>query len=137
MVPAVARQAHVRLLAAQDQARVLAETSDFNEISGAGDWGIVTSGVAGTYVADALTELGLAGKVRLLKLGFTNPLPEALLGDFLAPLAKVLVVEELEPYLEESLKAVAQTRGLTVTIRGKGPDLFPASTSTSRVWCGR
>ena len=35
MVPAVARQAHVRLLAAQDQARVLAETSDFNEISGA------------------------------------------------------------------------------------------------------
>ena len=124
MVPAVARQAHVRLLAAQDQARALAETSDFNEISGAGDWGIVTSGVAGTYVADALTELGLAGKVRLLKLGFTNPLPQALLGDFLAPLAKVLVVEELEPYLEEGLKAVAQTRGLTVTIRGKGPDLF-------------
>ena len=124
MVPAVARQAHVRLLAAQDQARALAETSAFNEISGRGAWGIVTSGVAGTYVADALPELGLADKVRLLKLGFTHPLPEALLGDFLAPLTKVLVVEELEPYLEEGLKAVAQARGLTVTIRGKGPDLF-------------
>ena len=61
MVPAVARQAHVRLLAAEDQARALAETSAFNEISGGGDWGIVTSGVAGTYVADALRELGLAG----------------------------------------------------------------------------
>ena len=90
MVPAVARQAHVRLLAAQDQARALAETSAFNEISGRGDWGIVTSGVAGTYVADALRELGLADQVRLLKLGFTHPLPEALLGDFLAPLTKVL-----------------------------------------------
>jgi len=124
MVPAVARQAHVRLLAAQDQARTLAETSVFNEISGGGVWGIVTSGVAGAYVADALTELGLADKVKLLKLGFTHPLPEALLGDFLASLTKVLVVEELEPYLEEGLKAVAQARGLSLTIRGKAPDLF-------------
>ena len=39
MVPAVARQAHMRLLAAQDQARALAETSSFNEISGRGIWG--------------------------------------------------------------------------------------------------
>ncbi|MFZ5447692.1 MAG: indolepyruvate ferredoxin oxidoreductase subunit alpha [Thermodesulfobacteriota bacterium] len=124
MVPAVARQAHVRLLAAEDQARNQAETSPFNAISGAGTWGIVTSGVSSTYVADALTELNLADKVRLLKLGFTHPLPENLLVDFLAPLDKVLVVEELEPYLEEGLKAVAQARGLNVTIRGKAPDLF-------------
>ena len=124
MVPAVARQAHVRLLAAQDQARVRAETSGFNEISGRGAWGMVTSGVAGTYAADALRELGLTDKVKLLKLGFTHPLPATLLGDFLAPLSKVLVVEELEPYLEEGLKAIAQERGLPVTIRGKGPGLF-------------
>jgi indolepyruvate ferredoxin oxidoreductase alpha subunit len=124
MVPAVARQAHLRLLEAQDQARVRAETSEFNQISGRGAWGIVTSGVAGTYAADALTELGLTDKVKLLKLGFTHPLPESLLGDFLAPLEKVLVVEELEPYLEEGLKAIAQERGLQVTIRGKGQGLF-------------
>jgi indolepyruvate ferredoxin oxidoreductase, alpha subunit len=124
MVPAVARQAHVRLLAAEDQARTLAETSAFNVRTGQDDWGIVTSGVAATYVADALRELGLTDKVSLLKLGFTHPLPEALLGDFLAPLTKVLVVEELEPYLEEGLKAAAQARGLTLTIRGKGPGLF-------------
>jgi indolepyruvate ferredoxin oxidoreductase alpha subunit len=124
MVPAVARQAHVRLLAAEAQARERAEISPFNELSGRGTWGVVTSGVAATYVADALQELGLTDKVRLLKLGFTHPLPEGLIGDFLAPLTKVLVVEELEPYLEEGLRAVAQARGLTVTIRGKGPGLF-------------
>jgi indolepyruvate ferredoxin oxidoreductase alpha subunit len=124
MVPAVARQAHVRLLAAEDQARAMAETSPFNRLSGRGAWGVVTSGVAGSYVADALAELGLTDKVQLLKLGFTHPLPEALLGDFLAKLSKVLVVEELEPYLEEGLRAVAQARGLTLTIRGKGPGLF-------------
>jgi indolepyruvate ferredoxin oxidoreductase alpha subunit len=124
MVPAVARQAHVRLLMAEEQARGLAGTSPFNEISGSGTWGIVTSGVSSTYVADALAELNLTDKVRLLKLGFTHPLPEDLLLDFLGPLEKVLVVEELEPYLEEGLKAVAQARGLTVTIRGKGQELF-------------
>jgi indolepyruvate ferredoxin oxidoreductase alpha subunit len=59
MVPAVARLAHVRLLAAQDQARALAETSSFNEISGRGAWGVVTSGVAAPCM-DALRELGLA-----------------------------------------------------------------------------
>jgi indolepyruvate ferredoxin oxidoreductase alpha subunit len=124
MVPAVARQAHARLLEAGYRARAQAETSGFNEVSGSGTWGIVTSGVSSTYVADALKELGLTDKVRLLKLGFTHPLPEALLGDFLTSLTRVLVVEELEPYLEEGLKAVAQARGLTLSIRGKGPELF-------------
>ena len=71
-------------------------------------------------------ELGLADKVRLLKLGFTHPLPEDLLADFLAPLEKVLVVEELEPYLEEGLKAVAQARGLSRDHPGQRPGpLFP------------
>jgi indolepyruvate ferredoxin oxidoreductase alpha subunit len=124
MVPAVARQAHVRLLNAAEQARGLTETSPFNVSRGAGTWGIVTSGVSATYVADALTQLNMTDKIRLLKLGFTHPLPEKLLVEFLGPLDKVLVVEELEPYLEEGLKAVAQAFGLTVTIRGKGPELF-------------
>jgi indolepyruvate ferredoxin oxidoreductase, alpha subunit len=124
MVPAVARQAHARLLKAEDRARNLAAVSPFNEISGAGTWGIVTSGVSSTYVADALAELGLTDKVRLLKLGFTHPLPQDLLTDFLGPLDKVLVVEELEPYLEEGLQAVAQAHGLIAVIRGKGPELF-------------
>ncbi len=124
MVPAVARQAHVRLLQAEDQARALAEVSPYNRAGGHGAWGIVTSGVSRSYVADALKELGLTDKVKVLELGFTQPLPERLIEDFLAPLAKVLVVEELEPFLEEGLKAIAQTRGLTVTIRGKDPELF-------------
>ena len=125
MVPAVARQAHVRLLAAEDQARALAETSPFNEISGGRHLGHRHQrGEPHLRGRRPARNWAWPDKVRLLKLGFTHPLPEALLGDFLAPLAKVLVVEELEPYLEEGLKAVAQARGLTVTIRGKGPDLF-------------
>jgi len=124
MVPAVARQAHARLLAAQAPARALAEASPFNQLTGSGPWGLVTSGVSSNYTADAVKELGLKDRVSLLRLGFTHPLPEDLVGRFLAQVEKVLVVEELEPYLEEGLRAAAQARGFTGPIRGKGQGLF-------------
>jgi indolepyruvate ferredoxin oxidoreductase alpha subunit len=124
MVPAVAREAHARLLAKQVKVQERAETSPFNSITGQGPWGIVTSGVAAAYVEDAILELGLGDQVTLLKLGFTNPLPEKLIADFLGQVEKVLVVEELEPFLENGLKAIAQVRGLTLPIQGKGDGLF-------------
>ena len=124
MVPAVARQAHARLLAKQEQARARAETSPFNRLEGDGPLGVVSSGVAAAYVADALLELGLNDRVTFLRLGFTHPLPEELIARFLSRVERVLVVEELEPYLEDSLKAIAQSRGLTLPIRGKGAGLF-------------
>jgi indolepyruvate ferredoxin oxidoreductase alpha subunit len=124
MVPAVAREAHGRLLAKQAEALNEAEASPFNRLSGAGPWGIAASGVAANYVEDAILELDLKDKVTFLKLGFTHPLPSQLIEDFLARVEKVLVVEELEPYLEEGLKAIAQARGLTLSISGKGEGLF-------------
>jgi indolepyruvate ferredoxin oxidoreductase, alpha subunit len=124
MVPAVARVAHARLLESLSRARGLAEASPFNRVSGQGAWGIIASGVSRAYAADAIQELGLTDKIKLLELGFTHPLPVELIGKFLQGLEKVLVVEELEPYLEESVKAIAQERGLTLPIRGKEPGLF-------------
>jgi len=124
MVPAVARQAHVRLLEAQARAQALAETSPFNYTVGDGPWGVVASGVSKNYVADALRDLGLNEKVTVLNLGFTHPLPEDLIAEFLGRVERVLVVEELEPHLEEAVKAMAQVRGLNVPIHGKGPNLF-------------
>jgi indolepyruvate ferredoxin oxidoreductase alpha subunit len=75
-------------------------------------------------VADALTELEVSKKVTLLELGFTHPLPEELIIDFLKGVKRVLVVEELEPYLEEGLRNVAQVQGFTLPIQGKGLGLF-------------
>jgi len=124
MVPAVAREAHARLLAKQEKVRARSEASPFNVIKGTGPWGIVTSGVAAAYVEDAIQELGLGERVTLLKLGFTHPLPEKLIADFLRRMERVLVVEELEPFLEEGLQAIAQTQGLTLPIQGKGDGLF-------------
>ena len=124
MVPAVARQAHAILLEQQAKAAGLAETSPFNRVEGEGPWGIISSGVSSAYVQDAIADLGITAKVRHLRLGYTHPLPAGLIRDFLAGVERVLVVEELEPYLEEGVRAIAASLSPPPPIQGKGPGLF-------------
>jgi len=119
-VPAVARKLHKELLDKFDRAIGKSEKSPYNEIQGGGKWGIVANGVSVNYVRDALSDLNIADKVSLLRLGFSWPLPEKLCAKFLSQVEKVLVVEELEPIMENDLKAVAQENGLMLTIKGKG-----------------
>jgi len=123
-VPAVARVRHKVLLGQEEKAREMACQSPFNTVSGNGSWGIVASGMAYDYVADAVRDLAIEEKVRVLKLGFGYPFPVGLAKAFIRSVEKILVVEELEPILEESLKVVAHTNGLATPIAGKGVDLF-------------
>jgi indolepyruvate ferredoxin oxidoreductase alpha subunit len=123
-VPAVSRKLHVKLLQNYEKARKLSETSPWNLREGDGAWGILCNGVSYNYVKDAVAELGIAARVRLLRIGFSHPLPPRKIRDFLQGCEKVLVVEEGEPYLEEGAKAIAQEAGLTLPIRGKAPELL-------------
>jgi indolepyruvate ferredoxin oxidoreductase alpha subunit len=123
-VPAVSRKLHVKLLQNYEAARELAEISPWNLREGDGPWGILCNGVSYNYVKDAVADLGIAAKVRLLRIGFSHPLPPRKIRDFLQGCEKVLVVEEGEPYLEEGAKAIAQEAGLTLPIRGKAPELL-------------
>ena len=123
-VPAVSRNLHVKLLKNFDTARGLAESSPYNFINGSGKLGIVCNGVSYNYVSDALKDLNAADRIKVLRIGFSHPLPEALIKDFLQGCEKILVVEEGEPYLEEAIKAFAQEAQLTLPIRGKGETLF-------------
>lgn len=119
-VPAVGRNLHKLLLQKYDQATEKSEKSPYNEIIGSGKWGIVTNGVSYNYVKDAVEDLGLADKVSVLKIGFSWPLPKELIVRFLQQVEKVLVVEELEPIMENDIKAIAQENGLILPIKGKG-----------------
>ena len=119
-VPAVARVRHRVLLEAEARAREEADRSRWNPVSGDGPVGIVASGAAACHVEDALEELGCRDRVRYLRLGFGHPRPKGLFRRFLQGLERVLVVEELEPFQEEALKATAQEMGLTIPILGKG-----------------
>ena len=123
-VPAHARLRHKALLDQGEKARQMACESAFNAIIGQGRWGIATSGIAYNYVADAIKDLHMEDKVKVLKLGFSYPFADELAAGFIQSVEKVLVVEELEPVLEEQLKVTAQTKGLTTPIVGKGPGLF-------------
>ena len=62
--------------------------------------GIVTSAVAYQYVKEIFPDCSI------LKLGWTNPLPKALVAKFAKSVKKLLVVEELDPFLEDQIRAM-------------------------------
>ncbi|MEJ2096476.1 MAG: indolepyruvate ferredoxin oxidoreductase subunit alpha [Deltaproteobacteria bacterium] len=123
-VPAVSRQLHVRLLENMKKAEEIASASEYNFTAGNGSWGVICNGVSYGYVSDAVADLGIQDKVRILRIGFSHPMPATLLKGFLKDCEKVLVVEEGEPYMEEAVKALAQEEKLTIPIHGKGEGLL-------------
>ena len=123
-VPAVARKLHVKLLDNLEAAQAISEKSKYNSRPADGPWGIICNGVSYNYVADVVKELGIEDKTTILRIGFSYPLPEALIKDLLKRCEKILVVEEGEPFMEEAIKAFAQEDGLTIPINGKTEGLF-------------
>jgi indolepyruvate ferredoxin oxidoreductase, alpha subunit len=85
--------------------------------------GIIACGISYAYTQEAIKWLGLEDKVSVLKIGTPNPLPETLVKKLLKSAKEVLVVEELEPFVETHVKALASEAGIAVKIRGK--DLLP------------
>ena len=104
----------------------VSEKSPLNRISGgqssvSSKVGIVASGVAYLYVMEVLKELN--SNLPVLKLGFFNPLPEEKIKKFIKPLKKVLIVEELEPYLEREVERFAKEVNCGLKVIGK--ELIP------------
>lgn len=69
--------------------------------------GIITAGVCYNYVREALPEAST------LKLGMVYPLPFELIRNFAQEVEELFVVEELDPFMEEQVKA------LGISVRGK------------------
>jgi len=123
-VPAVARKRHQILLEKLNEAKAIAENFPENKLLIKGKKGICASGVSVNYVLDAIEELGIEEEVSLLLLSFTHPFPEELAKSFLKEVEECIVVEELEPYLEENLKVIAYENGLKTKIYGKKEGTF-------------
>ncbi|HPR41160.1 MAG TPA: indolepyruvate ferredoxin oxidoreductase subunit alpha [Candidatus Methanofastidiosa archaeon] len=116
-IPAHARKLHPELLEKIERTREVFEKSGYNSVEGSGNWGIVGSGISYAYVKEALGKLG--GEISLFKLGTLHPLPKKILLDFISDKERVLVVEEMEPILEDQLKTLAFDNGVEVEIVGK------------------
>lgn len=123
-VPAVARNLHARLLGKLEKAEKISENSEYNFIRGNGDWGIICNGVSYTYVCDAVKDLNIESRVKMLRIGFSHPMPRQMIKRFFKTCEKVLVVEEGEPFMEETVKVIAQEEKLDLSINGKSKTLF-------------
>ena len=83
--------------------------------------GIITSGISFLYVMEVLKELNL--DLPVLKLGFFYPLPEKKIKSFIKNFKKVLIVEELDPYLEKEIERLAKEVNCNLRVTGK--ELIP------------
>ncbi|OEF98237.1 indolepyruvate ferredoxin oxidoreductase subunit alpha [Desulfuribacillus alkaliarsenatis] len=112
MVPAYARQRRVII---EDRLRKLeeySETTPLNRVEmNDTSIGVITSGVSYQYAKEALPNASI------LKLGFSYPLPKKKIEEFAKQVDVLYVIEELDPFMEEQIRAM----GIAV----KGKDVLP------------
>ncbi len=85
---------------------------DLNSIDvGSPDVGIITSGISYVYAKEVLPDASF------LKLGMIHPLPHKLISYFASLVKRLYVIEELDPFLEEQIRAM----GISVI----GKEVFP------------
>lgn len=82
--------------------------------------GIITAGLPFLSVLDALA--GAGRKPDVLKPGMVHPLHDHIVTPFLRSHEEVLVIEELDDFLEERIKAICFDHGLKTRIIGKQCD---------------
>ncbi len=112
------------LLEKTEKIRKYFEGLEINKIGGhrkSSKLGVVASGVAYAHFMEAQVQMGL--DLPVLKLGIFYPLPKESIKKFLKTLKKVLVIEELEPYVEREIKIICKEENLKVEVVGK--DLLP------------
>jgi indolepyruvate ferredoxin oxidoreductase alpha subunit len=113
MIPGFARRRHPVMEQRLKDLAEYAETFPYNKVEwGDRSLGIVANGVAYQYAREVFPEASF------LRLGMSWPLPEKLIRDFVSQVDKVVVVEELDPFLEEHLKIM----GIEVAA---GKEFFP------------
>ena len=114
MAPANAIKRHPVVEERGEKLTAFAETTSLNRVELAEDksLGIITSGTSYQYVKEVFGDT-----VSVLKLGLVSPLPKDLIIDFAKKVDRLVVIEELDPFIENHCKAL----GLKVD----GKNIFP------------
>ena len=108
------RNAHIRVEERTNALIEYAESTELNRVELGEDTsvGIITDSTSYQYAREVLGD-----KASILKLGMINPLPEKLIKDFAQKVDKVIVLEELDPIIENHCKQIG--------IKVAGKDTFP------------
>lgn len=100
MIPANARKRHVVVAERLGKLRQYTEKTPLNFVEENGSKiGIISGGVAYQYAKEVAPEFDY------LKLGMSYPLPLKKIAEFIRNHDRVIVVEELEPFYEDQIKA--------------------------------
>jgi indolepyruvate ferredoxin oxidoreductase alpha subunit len=95
--------------------------------------GVIANGIAYGYAIEAIKWMGLEEKISVLKTGTPYPLPEKLTRQLLKAVPEVLVVEELEPFVEDAVKVLAKDDDIPAKIHGKDMLSLVGELSTRQV----
>lgn len=107
MIPAHGRLRHQAAADRLAKLTRLAEEIPANKVERRGKVGVITAGVCYQYVRETLPEASV------LKLGLTYPLPKDKICTFAQQVDELYVIEELEPFLEEQIRAMG------ISVKGK------------------
>ncbi|MDQ7782940.1 MAG: indolepyruvate ferredoxin oxidoreductase subunit alpha [Desulfomonilaceae bacterium] len=111
MLPAMARRRHPLVEQRLKDIAAFAETFPFNKVMmGDESLGIITGSVAYLYAREAMPNASF------LKLGMVWPLPEQMIRDFASRVKRLVVIEELDPFIEEAVRLMGiQVEGKSLT----------------------
>ncbi len=113
MIPIHGRQRHIVIEEKQTELANVSDHTALNRVEwGDTKQGIVTDSVAYQYVKE------VAPEASVLKLGMVWPLPRETIQDFAAGVDGLIVVEELDPFIENEIRAM----GIPVA---HGKDVIP------------
>jgi indolepyruvate ferredoxin oxidoreductase alpha subunit len=131
MIPGHARARRPVLLERLERLTAYVEASPLTVESGNGtDFGVVTSGIAHHYVREVLPD------ARILKLGMSYPVPMDRIRTFSESVDRLLVVEELDPILEDAIRAAGiavEGKAFFSQIGELSPDLVTAGFATAGI----
>jgi indolepyruvate ferredoxin oxidoreductase alpha subunit len=121
LVPGVARKRKLILLEKIEKVRDYFN-SELNEVrEGKGTDGVIACGLGYSYVIEALERLN--ADLHIMKLITPYPPPEKIIEDFVSNLDRVAIVEEVDPFVELHVRAIAKDYG--VEVYGKRNGYFP------------
>lgn len=108
MMPGMAKKRHVVVENRMKELSTFSNTSEINRI----EWndkkvGVITSGITYQYVKEVFKDASI------LKIGMVHPLPTDIIGQFANEVEELIVVEELEPFIENHIKQMG------IKVKGK------------------
>ena len=121
--PSLSYRKHIHIEELQGKMSEVFSTLPYNTVIGKGKKGIAALGIAYSYAKEVLSSIN--AEFKLFKIGTPYPLPKKLAEDFIQGIEEVLVLEELDPVIEEAMLELAAGNCGSPKVLGKNTGHLP------------